>query len=113
MQNSIFSTYKQGENRVTAAFLSVLSHLNLTSLSNIFNAILDDSGIDVLTFQNQAKTKNKKDKIPDGRIYSNFDWVIETKTVAKVDWANQVQGHLDAYKGANCLVITAGTTSKN
>ena len=43
MTTNLFSTFRQGENRVTSTFMAVLQRLSLPNIDRILQALLDDS----------------------------------------------------------------------
>ena len=53
MPNPLFSTYTQGENRVTSMFLAVLKHVNSRLAEDILEALTDESDLSLATFDNQ------------------------------------------------------------
>ena len=53
MTTPLFSTYSQGENRVTATFLAVLERLSWPKMSRIIGALLGDENFRLVTFINQ------------------------------------------------------------
>ncbi len=60
MTMSLFSTYRQGENRVTATFLAVLERLSLPNIDRILGALLEDNAFNLVTFENQPKGKKSR-----------------------------------------------------
>jgi len=94
MKNSIFSTYSQGENRVTSTIVSVFRKINLSTLQEILKYVLNDSTIELIVFKDQFKKKDKK-SVPDARISASFDYLIETKIVRDSLKKNQIEWHLE------------------
>lgn len=74
----IFSTYKQGENRVTAALMAVLARLPLPATDEILSDMLGDS-VSLVTFRPLPATKGPGN--PDGQILASVDILFEVKTV--------------------------------
>ncbi len=91
--DSIFSTYSQGENRVTSTIIAVFERLNPNTLSTILAKIIGEDTFELVKFENQVK-KGENSSIPDARIYSNFELFIETKI--KIDSVDerQIENHL-------------------
>jgi len=54
MPNPLFSTYTQGENRVTSMFLAVLKHFNGRLAEDILGALTGESDFSPATFDNQV-----------------------------------------------------------
>ncbi|HYT92862.1 MAG TPA: hypothetical protein VEL76_29365, partial [Gemmataceae bacterium] len=65
MDEGIFSTYRQGENRVTASILAVLRSLVLPRIEFILGALLGEE-FTLVSFQNQASKGGSG--VPDGEI---------------------------------------------
>ena len=59
MVTPLFSTYRQGENRITATLLAVLQRLSLPNIDRILQALLEDTAFSIVTFDNQPKEKNR------------------------------------------------------
>jgi hypothetical protein len=78
MPKSIFSQYKQGENRVTASILAVFEKISFRLVEKILQILCEDANQSLLTFENQVKTS---ESVPDARIQGSFVYLIETKIV--------------------------------
>ncbi|SMP01004.1 hypothetical protein SAMN06265347_10166 [Halobellus salinus] len=50
----LFSTYTQGENRVTSMLLAVLEHVNTRLAEDILEALTDESDLLLAPFDNQV-----------------------------------------------------------
>lgn len=94
MSKSIFSTYSQGENRVTSTMLSVFRKINLSTFQEILKYVLNDVDITLVLFKDQYKEQGMQ-SIPDARISASFDYFIETKIVRDSLTKNQLEGHLE------------------
>ena len=77
MTTPLFSTYRQGENRITATLLAVLQRLSLPNIDRILQALLEDTAFSLVTFDNQPKGK---ESTPDARIGTGSAIWVETKT---------------------------------
>lgn len=81
MTQGIFSTYSQGENRVTSSIIQVLKHLPVNVVEAFLAMFTSDSSKQFpqvfVQFENQKKSE---DSIPDARISANFALVFEVKT---------------------------------
>ena len=75
---NIFSTYSQGENRVTSSIISVIRSLSLDRIERILGALLEQSELEFVRFENQPSKGG--DAVPDAIIQSSFRLLIETKT---------------------------------
>ena len=104
MTTNLFSTYRQGENRVTSTFMAVLQRLSLPNIDRILQALLEDSAFSLVTFNNQPKGKKST---PDARIGTGPAIWIETKTARNTVRNNQLASHLDSLRaGENLLLLT-------
>lgn len=104
MSTGLFSTYRQGENRVTATLLAVLQRLSLVNTDRILQALLDDSTFQLVHFDNQIVHKQS---VPDARISAKTSIYIETKTDRNTVDPGQVRAHLGALEiGERLLLLT-------
>lgn len=74
---SIFSTYSQGENRVTSTLIHTLRCLPINLVERFLEMMIDDETKGFFHFKNQVNGENSK---PDAEISANFKIIIETKT---------------------------------
>lgn len=88
----IFSTYRQGENRVTATLLAVLEELSIKRLDTILGALLEDSEFKSITFTNQPSKGHEG--VPDASIIAGANILFETKIYRDKVRTNQLKGHL-------------------
>jgi hypothetical protein len=97
MPKSIFSQYKQGENRVTASILAVFEKISFRLVEKILQILCEDSNQSILTFENQFKADGC---VPDARIQGSFVYLIETKIVRNAfpndNPKHQLRMHLQA-----------------
>ncbi|MBN1975618.1 MAG: hypothetical protein JW787_18430 [Sedimentisphaerales bacterium] len=112
MVDSIFSTYKTGENRVTASILAVLKSLALNRCEQIIAALLEQSEFELIRFQNQPSKGNEG--IPDAEIISSFKLLIETKIKPNSIKIEQLQRHLSRFDNSKettqaLLILTPDT----
>ena len=104
MNESIFSTYHTGENRVSSSILAVLRCLALPRIERILGALIDDD-FELIRFENQPKGKDAG--IPDGEICSSFRFLIETKLNRNQllkdsnEAHDQLERHLNRLKGVS------------
>ena len=73
----LFSTYQQGENRVTASLLAVLERLSLHVTERVLGSVFEDAGLQLVSFTPLPHTAGVGN--PDGEIRSDFHLLIETK----------------------------------
>src|SRR5207244_4310548 len=84
--NPLLSTYRTGENRLTASTLAVFERLDLTLVEELLGAATGAQGeLRTVTFENQVVTD---EAIPDARVSARFTWWFETKRVRGV-YANE------------------------
>ncbi len=112
MSDSIFSTYKAGENRITASILAVLRSLSLTRCEQVLAALLEQSEFELIRFQNQPSRGSEG--IPDAEIVSSCRLLIETKIKPNTVNVNQLKRHLKRFDNSNektkrLLVLTPDT----
>jgi hypothetical protein len=98
MNDSIFSTYSTGENRVTASILAVLRCLALSRIERILGAFMHDD-FQLVRFQNQPAKGGKG--IPDGEIGSSCRLLLETKLVRNGLNRDQLERHLERLDTSN------------
>ena len=92
MPDSIFSTYKTGENRVTASILAVLRSLALHRTERLLGALMEQSDFQLVTFQNQTAKGGRG--IPDATIAASCRLLVETKIERNAVHADQIRRHL-------------------
>jgi hypothetical protein len=111
MTNQLFSSYSQGENRITSTILAVFERLNSSVVEFILADLMEDSNIELLKYRNQAKAKSGE-SIPDGLITASFAYYIETKIKPNSLKTNQLQNHIKhlerelKIKDSRLIVIT-------
>jgi hypothetical protein len=99
MNESIFSTYSTGENRVTASILAVLRCLALPRIERILGALIEDADFQLLRFQNQPAKGGKG--IPDGEIGGSCRLLLETKIERNALNRSQLERHLERLNSTN------------
>jgi len=93
MPNPLFSTYTQGENRVTSTLIAVLEHVNNQLAEDILEALTDESDLSLVSFDNQV---TGIDSVPDAAIKSSTALWFETKTSRDAVDKEQLENHLHA-----------------
>lgn len=93
MSNPLFSTYSQGENRVTSSILAVFERLSFVLVEQILQALCQEPEFPLLSFLNQPVGKSST---PDGRIRASFAYWIETKITPNAIHTDQIRRHLTA-----------------
>lgn len=96
MPNPLFSTYTQGENRVTSTVIAVLEHVNNQLAEDILEALTDESDLSLVSFDNQV---TGVDSVPDAAILSSTALWFETKTRRGAVDKTQLEKHLHALDG--------------
>ena len=89
---NIFSTYSQGENRITSSILAVIRSLSLDRIERILGALLEQSELELIRFDNQPSKGG--DGVPDAIIQSSFRLLVETKTERNGLNRPQLERHL-------------------
>ena len=93
MTNTLFSTYTQGENRVTGSILAVFERLSFALVEQILQTLLQEADAELVTFRNQVVGPAS---VPDARIHASFSYWIETKIVPRALDERQCSGRLGA-----------------
>jgi hypothetical protein len=89
----LFSTYRQGENRVTASLMAVFERIDLSKLERILASASEDSALQLFSFENQVHGGGSA-SVPDARISASFALWFETKTAPGQVRIDQLRGHL-------------------
>src|SRR4051794_25668479 len=91
-KNPLFSTYRQGENRVTSSMVAVFERIDLSLLERLLAGASGESTLETVTFSNQPAGKGAS--IPDARISAHFAFWFEVKTTRNAVDRAQVVEHL-------------------
>lgn len=91
-KNPLFSTYRQGENRVTSSMLAVFERIDLSLLESLLAAAAGESSLAMVTFANQPPGQGHS--VPDARISARFSYWFEVKTARNALGVNQLSEHL-------------------
>lgn len=91
MPNPLFSTYTQGENRVTSTVIAVLENINNQLAEDVLEALTDESDLSLVSFDNQV---TGVDSVPDAAIRSSTALWFETKTSRNSVDKQQLKNHL-------------------
>lgn len=91
-QNPLFSTYRQGENRVTSSMLAVFERIDLSLLGRLLAAASGESSLEMVTFTNQPAGRGGS--VPDARIAGRFSYWFEVKTARNAVDRHQLAEHL-------------------
>ena len=92
----LFSTYRQGENRVTSSILAVLERIDFGLVERLLGAASGDSTLSIMLFVNQSRGPSS---IPDGEITASCRYLFEVKTTLGAVRAPQLVNHLRALNG--------------
>ncbi len=89
----LFSTYSQGENRVTSSTLAVFERVGLSLTETILARASGESTLETVVFTNQPAAN--KGTVPDARIAADFTYLFEVKTARNaIQDLKQLTGHL-------------------
>jgi hypothetical protein len=91
-KNPLFSTYRQGENRVTSSMLAVFERIDLSLLESILSAATGETALSMVTFTNQPPGAGHS--VPDARISAGFAYWFEVKTARDTVDGQQIAEHL-------------------
>src|ERR1700733_2571357 len=91
-KNPLFSTYRQGENRVTSSMLAVFERIDLSVFESILSAATGETALSMVTFTNQPPGAGHS--VPDARISASFAYWFEVKTARNALDSHQIREHL-------------------
>jgi hypothetical protein len=96
MPNSIFSRYRQGENRVTATLLAVLERLGAETTEALLSTAVDggDETLQLVRYRNQPMGAGEG--VPDAQIRASINLLFETKVAIGSVNKKQLLRHLTA-----------------
>ena len=94
-RGGLFSTYRSGENRVTASMLAVFERSDIARLEKILAAASGETSLQLVSFDNQPGAGGGT--VPDARIAGNFALWFETKTARNAVRPDQLVGHLEHF----------------
>ncbi len=90
---TLFTTYSQRENRITASILAVFERLPFALVQQILQAVCEEPERSLLEFSNQPSGTESR---PDGVIRASFAYWLETKVKSGAVKKSQIQAHLKA-----------------
>jgi hypothetical protein len=96
-KNPLFSTYRQGENRVTSSMLAVFERIDLSLLEELLTAATGESALQLVSFVNQPPGRGAS--VPDARISARFSYWFEVKTGRDAVSKSQLEEHLHNLSG--------------
>jgi hypothetical protein len=89
--NPLFSTYRQGENRITSTILAVFAHINSGIVEDVLETLLADE-LSLLAFENQVRGEQG---VPDGVVRGPSAIYFETKRTTNAVDTDQLERHLE------------------
>lgn len=111
-RSPLFSTYRTGENRVTASMLAVFERIDPGLLEKVLAGLAGESSFQLMSFTNQVAEQHRT--VPDAVISANFRYLFEVKTERNATNTDQLQGHLEYLDGTHAaellFVITPDTS---
>jgi len=90
-KSPLFSTYRQGENRVTSSILAVLERIDVSLVEHLLASASGESSLSVVRFTNQVTGPSS---VPDGEISASCRYLFEVKTVRNAVDESQLRNHL-------------------
>ena len=107
-KNPLFSTYRTGENRVTASMLAVFERVDASILERLLAGASGESSLTFVRFVNQVG--GVAGSVPDAAISASFHYLFEVKTELDALRRKQLESHLagltGAFKDERLFVIT-------
>ena len=104
MTTPLFSTYSQGENRVTATFIAMLQRLSLPNMDRILGELLgeQEEEFSLVSFINQPQGV---ESIPDAKIETGHGVWFETKVATNAVLVKQIKSHMKALRRDEKLIV--------
>lgn len=102
MSNNIFSTYSQGENRVTSTIIQVLRNLPINVVERFLSMFAETDAQNFFSFTNQVKGKKS---VPDAEISSNFKLLFETKITSHAVNKDQLKAHRELCRNKETKLV--------
>ena len=94
----LFSTYRQGENRVTSSMMAVFERIGIGYVERLLAAASGESSLAIVTFVNQYATGAKS--VPDAAITANCRYLFEVKTARGALRPDQLAAHAASLTGS-------------
>jgi len=98
----LFSTYRQGENRVTSSLLAVFERVGLDLVERLLGAAAGESSLQLVSFANQSGKGGSG--VPDAVVSARFRFLFEVKTargaIRGPDAEQQLRRHLARLDGS-------------
>ena len=95
----LFSTYRQGENRVTGSMLAVFERIDMALVERLLGAASGESELQMVDFKNQDAGDKS---VPDASISADFRYLFEVKTTYEAVDETQLRNHLTSLAGHGC-----------
>ena len=104
MTTPLFSTYSQGENRVTATFIAMLQRLSLPNMDRILGELLGEQEEDfnLVSFVLQPQGIGST---PDAKIETGHGVWFETKITTNAVLVKQIRNHMKALRRNEKLIV--------
>ncbi len=97
-KNPLFSTYRTGENRVTASMLAVFERIDASILERLLAGASGESSLTFVRFANQVG--GVAGSVPDAAISASFHYLFEVKTELDALRGKQLESHIVGLTGA-------------
>jgi hypothetical protein len=97
-KNPLFSSYRSGENRVTASILAVLERVDIGVVERLLSAATGEASLPFVSFENQVAARDSPG-VPDAGISASFRYLFEVKTSASALDEKQLERHLARLDG--------------
>lgn len=96
-KNPLLSSYRAGENRVTASMVAIFERIDLGLVEAILAAASGESSLQMVSFANQPNGKGAS--VPDALIKGHFAYWFELKTERDALTERQLREHLANIEG--------------
>lgn len=91
-KNPLFSTYRQGENRVTSSMIAVFERIDVSLLEQLLAAATGETSLQMVSFTNQPAGSGAS--VPDALIQARFAYWFEVKTASNALRRKQLDEHI-------------------
>ena len=111
--NPLFSSYRTGENRITASMLAVFERIDIGIVERLLSAATGESALPFVSFTNQIAVRDGS--VPDAAISANFRYLFDVKTVRNTLERRQLEQHLEHLEGRfarECLFVLTPDASE-
>lgn len=93
MPTPLFSTYRQGENRVTSSLLAVFERLGIDLVARLLGSALEQPELQLVRYR--TLPTGDAQGVPDAEMKASFRFLFEVKTARNALHRDQLERHLE------------------